>query len=135
MKLPLKNTIVALTISAFTISTVGCTTCRQVPITTAQDVQTITFEPEKSYEIEFTTGQRYNVKGNNLALQDNLIGIRFQEEESFHYYQREQFNSICAEEKSKGKTTAAIIGGIAGGLALTLGLILGIGLASWKENE
>jgi hypothetical protein len=135
MRVPFKRTVAAVTILAFILLTVGCTTCRYVPIKTAEDVSHISFEPTKTYKVEFTTGQKYNLKGENLSRQNNLIGVRFEERESFHYYQREQINSICAEEKSKGKTTAAIVGGVLGGLALIAGLVIGISLASWKEKN
>lgn len=127
--------IAILTLIFFTGSLAACTTCRQLSIRTAEEVSQVSFEPTKTYEIEFTNGQRYNVKGKNLSLQNGLIGVRFEEKEIFHYYQREQFNSVCAEEKSKGKSTGAIVGGILGGLALIAGLVIGIGLASWKEKN
>ena len=118
----------------FVLSQAACTTCRMLPTNTTADIKQIYFEPNKEYEVEFTTKERYKLKGNQLTASSNLIGIRTSEETGYKYYDRNSFSKICVHEKDPGKTRWAIAGGVVGGLILVGGIITGIVLGSMAES-
>lgn len=116
-------------IIVFMSMTVSCTTCKDMPINSAYDVQRLRFEPEKKYDVQFTDGKFYKLTGKDLVIRGDLVGVRFKGVEGYKYYRREQFRKICAREKSRGKTIGLIVGGVVGGLALIGGIVAGVLIA------
>lgn len=126
------RTIATITTVLFGLTTYSCTTCKPIPLETAADVQSLKFSPEKKYNVLFPTGPQYRLSGDRLTTQNDLIGVRFDGDEGFRYYQREQFTKICAEEFNKRKTVLAAVLGGAGGLALVVGIIVLSAFAGFK---
>lgn len=121
MEIPLKKTVAAMTVSTFILTTAACTTCKKLPIQTAADYQAIQIDPEKDYIIQFTDGQEWKIKGDHLIINNDLIGIRFEEKQDYQYYRLTQLKSMCARQFSTGLT----IGVVAGALVIAGGIITG----------
>ncbi len=110
-----------MTVSTFILTTAACTTCKKLPIQTAADYQAIQIDPEKDYIIQFTDGQEWKIKGDHLIINNDLIGIRFEEKQDYQYYRLTQLKSMCARQFSTGLT----IGVVAGALVIAGGIITG----------
>ncbi len=84
------------------------------------EVYTSTIDPKREYVVEFVEGRTFNVKGSDIELRGELVGIRFQGEDQYKYYSRQQIAEISNKKFSRG---AMAIGGV-------VGAVVGGGLAS-----
>jgi hypothetical protein len=126
----LLRSISALLIAALITATVGCTTCRPLSVESIANEPTTLFDPRKTYQVEFESGQVYSLKGDRFTVRGGFIGIQFDGESTYRYYSNQQITRLCREDISKGKTAAAI----AGGAAALAGLIVGITLGAWAMH-
>lgn len=113
--------ISTIVVVAFSAMTVACAGKQGVVLTHDQHVQEVQVNPDEKYVVHFTTGQTYKVKGSDIVMRRDLVGIRFEEQGDVNFYTREQIKEI--REKGGGMSPVAI-GAIAGGAAGTgLGII------------
>lgn len=117
------RSVAILTLICFIGSMAACTTCKQrYVIKTADDIQSVTLNPEKKYEVKFVSGEKFRIKGDSLRVRSDTLGIKYNENDDFHYYRYSQINHVCERGFSGGKT-AALVGGI---VCAVVGLSLGI---------
>ena len=115
---------------AFSAMTIACAGKRGVVLTHDQRVLEVQVNEDAEYLVHFTTGQTYKVKGSDIVMRRDLVGIRFEEQGEVNFYKREQIKEIY---ERGGGMPAAGIGAIAGG-ATGAGLGLLIGLAGKCTN-
>ena len=96
----------------FSTMTVACAGKQAIVLSHAEPVQTVQVEENKKYLVRFTTGQTYKVKGLDMVMRGDLVGIRFEEKGDLNFYSREQIEEIA--EWGGGMSPVAI-GAIAGG--------------------
>ena len=115
--------IIAISVVLTLVFFSACSQCKDIPLRSAADVRGMMVDPEKVYEVKFTSGEKYSVRGNDLQARNDMIGIRFDPRDDYRFYSYEQFESICVREKGGGVGTALIIGGIIGGVLILTPLI------------
>jgi len=113
------------TLSVMLVLTVAATQVMFVAGAHAQDqkdnvVYTSTIDQKRDYVVEFENGQTYKLKGSEIELRGDLVGIRFKGEDQYKYYSRLQIAQISNNKFSRG---AMAIGGV-------VGAVVGGGLAS-----
>ncbi len=124
-----KGVAFAMSIVVFSIS---CTTFKPLPMQSLNDVnQRPHIDPTKNYEVEFNNGQRFELKGDNIQLNKDMIGLRLQDMYNYNYYEPDRFKKISIEQFSWGKTALAA-GGIVAVVGLTIFLIVRY---SFRESD
>lgn len=115
-----------LTLICFIGSMAACTTCKQrYAVKTAGDLHDISLDPEKKYDVVFDSGNKYRIKGNQLQVMGDTLGIKYSPNEEFHYYRYSQLNEVCERGISGGKT-AGLVAGIVGGIGALIGITIAV---------
>jgi len=79
-------------------------------------------EDNRNYHVEFENGQHYKVKGSDLDVRGNQVGIRLENTSEYRYYDRSQIKEITTRDKKKwpiavgAVTGAVVLGGLGAGL-------------------
>lgn len=109
---------------AFSMMTVACAGKKAAVIARDPSMPTVQLEENKKYLVRFTTGQTYKIKGSDIVVSGNQVGIRFESTGEMNFYPSEQIEEISTKI---GGMPAAAIGAIAGGAAGGgLGLLIGL---------
>lgn len=123
-----------LTLSVLLIMTSAACAGRQVPLHNADEMRRLTTEDPYAYnyEVTFIDGRTYYVDDDDIMVNNNLIGIRFEGRKDYQYYPTNQFRQIKATQK-KRTWLGAGIGAAAGvGIGVAVGMIV---YSPWKNCE
>lgn len=108
----------------------GCATLRQLP-TTANEIQTIDFSPDKTYIIQMDNGYIGKAKGDRIAVDGTYIHIKSDEGKVQSSIPIAHVTKFEEEKFNVGKSMLLTGGIILGVIALGVG----VGLATWKEKN
>jgi hypothetical protein len=100
----------------FLMSCVSCAAGKQVPAKSANDVQRPIVEDKEKYVVKFKSGEKYKVRGEDLIVRPDQVGIRFDDEEDFKFYSRDQVEEVTSKGKSRWLMGAGIGAAVGGGL-------------------
>lgn len=113
-----KKTTALIVVAAFSTSLIACAGGRGGSVKTAANQQII--KSDKKYDVRFASGQEYRVKGCDLDVTEDKVGVRFGEGERFRYYSRNQIEEISRRKYS----------GAAMGIGAAVGAVVGGGLGA-----
>lgn len=122
--------IIVIAISVMTVA------CGKKAAVIARDpsTPTVQLQEDEKYLVQFTNGQTFKVKGSDIVMRGDRVGIRFEPEGEMNFYRREQIEEVSTKV---GGMSSAAIGAIAGGTAgAGLGLIVSLaGKCSGDEGS
>jgi hypothetical protein len=107
---------------AFLMSCVSCAAGKQMPVKSANDVERPVVEDKEKYVIRFKGGEKYKVRGEDLIVRGDQVGIRFDDEEDFRFYPRNQIEEVATKRKSRWLLGAAIGAPVGAGLGVGMAL-------------
>ena len=110
----MKTVISLILVVSFSVMTIACSGVK-VPVRTASDLRNVNPNDQymRSYRVKFATGAEYVLDDEDIVVQGNTIGLRFNDDEDFRYYTANQIVEI--QQNIKRRTgTGALIGAGAG---------------------
>ncbi|MFH1447168.1 MAG: hypothetical protein ABIG43_07170 [Chloroflexota bacterium] len=103
----------------------ACAGVKAAPDTAVNAVRTNLQDKYKhKYTVTFANGDKYSFSDQEIDVQANSIGIRFDNEERYRYYSPDKFQQIKIRRKTHWLTGAGIgagVGGVAGGVGMYFG--------------
>ncbi len=96
----------------------ACATQGTTQVQSSRDEYAATIEPERTYVVEFARGEKKKVKGADLTVRENLVGIRAEGEAEPCWYTRDQISSLVQLNGShivRGMAIGAGVGAVATG--------------------
>ncbi len=107
----------ALLVIALIANSAACATQGAAHVQSTNDVHTAEVELNRTYIVEFVNGTKSKIKGADLIVQDNRVGIRMEGAADYRYYAQNQIASIAEQNGSQWKRGMAIGAG-AGAVAV-----------------